>query len=462
MVSANVYNIASNEKVSGTNGISGSKEKTKSVINGFDDVFGGYSKDVVAKQNNSKTDLDSSLSKYQGQYSKAFRSSEAKREKVSVESSDKTNDEKVLKRLEKLNDSIRDELKKKLGVNDEQLDSVMEEMGLQFYDLLIPENLTKLVMALTGAEDAISLLNNAEFKDLFKQMADITNILSNELNVSIEQFYGMIEELQTVEENLTLLNENEELSENLLPDTEMKEVIGDEIVVETLSKENETVMDSNNVSQIQSAETVTNASQTKTQEELSKDSNSQSFEGDNNSELVFNISPENQVQSTEVFEAVDNSSQTIDVESIMKQIQDSIRVNVNGQDASMELQLHPESLGKVGISVALKDGVMTAQISAQNEAVKEVIESQVALLREDMNSQGLKVEAIEVTIASHEFEQNLEENNANANDEYSKNNETKGNNNSTSITGSLDEVSEEISLEERIMQENGNSMDISA
>ena len=335
MVSANVYNIASNEKVSGTNGISGSKEKTKSVINGFDDVFGGYSKDVVAKQNNSKTDLDSSLSKYQGQYSKAFRSSEAKREKVSVESSDKTNDKKVLKRLEKLNDSIRDELKTKLGVNDEQLDSVMEEMGLQFYDLLIPENLTKLVMALTGAEDAISLLNNAEFKDLFKQMADITNILSNELNVSIEQFYGMIEELQTVEENLTLLNENEELSENLLPDTEMKEVIGDEIVVETLSKENETVMDSNNVSQIQSAETVTNASQTKTSEELSKDSNSQSFEGDNNSELVFNISPENQVQSTEVFEAVDNSSQTIDVESIMKQIQDSIRVNLNGQDASM-------------------------------------------------------------------------------------------------------------------------------
>ena len=74
----------------------------------------------------------------------------------------------------------------------------------------------------------------------------------------------------------------------------------------------------------------------------------------------------------------------------------------------------------------------------------------------------IEVEAIEVTIASHEFEQNLEENNANANDEYSKNNETKGNNNSTSITGSLDEVSEEISLEERIMQENGNSMDISA
>ena len=124
MVSANVYNIASNEKVSGTNGISGSKEKTKSVINGFDDVFGGYSKDVVAKQNNSKTDLDSSLSKYQGQYSKAFRSSEAKREKVSVESSDKTNDKKVLKRLEKLNDSIRDELKKKLGVNEIIFDKI--------------------------------------------------------------------------------------------------------------------------------------------------------------------------------------------------------------------------------------------------------------------------------------------------------------------------------------------------
>ena len=48
---------------------------------------------------------------------------------------------------------------------------------------------------------------------------------------------------------------------------------------------------------------------------------------------------------------------------------------------------------------------------AQNEAVKEAIESQVTQLKETLESQGVKVEAIEVTVGSREFNQNLDENN---------------------------------------------------
>lgn len=93
-------------------------------------------------------------------------------------------------------------------------------------------------------------------------------------------------------------------------------------------------------------------------------------------------------------------------ENIVNQIMEQIKFNVNEEFKSMELQLYPENLGKVGVQVAVKDGILTAQITAENETVKRAIEAQLINLRESFNNQGLKVENVEVTIASHSFEEN--------------------------------------------------------
>ena len=76
----------------------------------------------------------------------------------------------------------------------------------------------------------------------------------------------------------------------------------------------------------------------------------------------------------------------------------------------MELQLHPQSLGTVNVIVSVaRDGSMVAQFTAQNETVKAAIESQVAQLQQRFDEQGIKVNAVEVTVQSHQFEQNLEQ-----------------------------------------------------
>jgi flagellar hook-length control protein FliK len=49
---------------------------------------------------------------------------------------------------------------------------------------------------------------------------------------------------------------------------------------------------------------------------------------------------------------------------------------------------------------------MTAQFVVQNEISKEAIEGQLHTLRETLNQQGIKVEAIEVTVSAYSFEQN--------------------------------------------------------
>lgn len=94
----------------------------------------------------------------------------------------------------------------------------------------------------------------------------------------------------------------------------------------------------------------------------------------------------------------------------MKQITDFIRTHVNAQGSSVELQLHPASLGTLNIAITAKNGIVTAQFTAQDEAVRAVLESQVTELRSRLDEQGVKVEAIEVTVSSHEFERNLEQN----------------------------------------------------
>ena len=102
---------------------------------------------------------------------------------------------------------------------------------------------------------------------------------------------------------------------------------------------------------------------------------------------------------------VENVGQ-VDAADIVQQIIDSVKVVSTESLQSMEIQLTPENLGKIHLTVSSRDGIMTAQIAAQDEAVKKAIENQLAVLKENFNNQGLKVEHVEVTVESHAFEGN--------------------------------------------------------
>ena len=106
---------------------------------------------------------------------------------------------------------------------------------------------------------------------------------------------------------------------------------------------------------------------------------------------------------------------------------------------------------------------MHAQIAAQNEIVKEALEMQVATLRENLSQAGVKVDSVEVTIASHEFERNLEQNEQG---QQQNPDESKKAPRRNLKLDSLDELSglmsEEEALVAQIMRDNGNSVDFTA
>ncbi|MGN0155192.1 MAG: flagellar hook-length control protein FliK [Lachnospiraceae bacterium] len=111
---------------------------------------------------------------------------------------------------------------------------------------------------------------------------------------------------------------------------------------------------------------------------------------------------QNAINQTEETPVV--SETTTGRSNIIEQIVEQVRVNMNQSTTSMELQLYPEHLGKIQINVVSKDGVMTARIAAETETAKQAIESGLSNLKEALDQQNLKVDAIEVMVSTAGFE----------------------------------------------------------
>lgn len=164
-------------------------------------------------------------------------------------------------------------------------------------------------------------------------------------------------------------------------------------------------------------------------------------------------------------EAVPEFARQLDTENIIKQIVEYTKVHVSNTQSTMEMQLNPENLGKIYIEVTAKEGNVSAHITAQNEYVKEALEAQIVELKQNMNQAGVKVDAVEVTVGSHEFERNLEQN-AKQEEEQAREQEKSSGKMRRLNLSDLDELagvmSEEETLVAQMMADHGNSIDYTA
>lgn len=398
--------------------------------------------------------------------------------------------------IETITNEIKDVLEEKLNVSDEELVQAMEQLGISMLDLTDPTKLTQLVMELTGSQDGSELLLNPDFQLLTGQVQELFQQLTESLNLTPEEMQQLSEQLKALQENTPIENaeqlQTEDIAEAYQPQTE--ENVQDNVALtETKETEVQSTITEKNVSDIakevddaakqtEQAETQTSVSQTEETAENQTDGETEMEKGDTNTsekqEPEVKSQADTKSEQTQVsyqtttqmvnngqtVEVVQTVTQTqVDVENILRQISQMTKISVTQAQSSIEMQLNPENLGKVYLQVISKEGAITAQIAAQNEAVKQVLESQIAVLKENMNQQGMKVEAIEVTIASHEFEQNLEgqqEHTSKGQQEQEKTSRRGINLNRLDELDGL--MSEEESLVAKIMQDNGNSVDLTA
>lgn len=148
---------------------------------------------------------------------------------------------------------------------------------------------------------------------------------------------------------------------------------------------------------------------------------------------------------------------TQDSQQIVSQILDYMKVSMRPEDTVLDMHLHPESLGTLHIQISAREGVMTAHFTASSEAVKAVLENQMVVLKENFQQQDIKVDAIEVTVETHQFEGSLEQGSQRSEEEAGRRPKRR-----RLDIGSL-ESGEELTESEQIITEmmaaNGNTVD---
>lgn len=288
--------------------------------------------------------------------------------------------EQVMEVLQSAILQIRDLLMQQLDISPQELEQTMRQEGFTDVQLLQPETVDQLILSVTGAEDSMTLVMD---EDLYRSQQAIAQ--------------GVREIVRGAEEELKDqggLDKALESLEGLESHAEDRMIQRPEQPREDFQRENNQEQPDRQSGRTERRET----DQTATGQVLYQNYNAQA-----QSQAVAGQT----VQTTAMTETA--YVETPDPQQIMNQILDYMKVSVRPESTELNMQLHPENLGTLHIQISAREGVMTAHITATSEAVKTVLENQLAVLRENFQQQDIKVEAIEVTVESHQFESNLEQ-----------------------------------------------------
>lgn len=355
------------------------------------------------------------------------------------------------------------QLAQQLGKSAEELQDVMQEMGMELTEVLDPEQLTGLFLELSGADNATELLTDEglyeSFQELMGQLEETLTQSAESLDMEPEQLKGLL--LRAAEKQPQGLQENSGkpvLSEENegAPKTSKPESFGEQKTVDAVGGKQETG-ETQEETAGESEEQTRNAEHTAVQRETRGEDRQETALPFQEQQEPLNALTENAASP------VSYGAESVwdaDTQNIMRQIMDYMKLNPDPELSSVEMQLHPENLGTLQIQVAAKGGAVTANFITQNETVKAVLESQMIQLQQQFEEQGVRVDAIEVTVQTHQFEQNLEQGRGSSQEQEPA---KKPRIRRISLDGdAVTEADEEELLTAELMRANGNTVDYTA
>lgn len=279
------------------------------------------------------------------------------------------------------------------SISEEELQVIMDDLGMTKMDLTDPTSLNELLMNISGAQDSFALLTD---EDLYGNVKGIMNLQNELVGQAQEDLNVTFEEWQQTVAGIA----QETVAEPVIT-VEMDDTVN----TTAGSQTGEAAIPT------QEPEILENQAAQNTQGEKAGDfgeKQEHAANGEHGNLLLQNLKEGNfltQLQQT----AQTEEAGPVDTQDIMRQIMDYMKVSVKPDSSDLEMQLHPQSLGTLHIQMAAKNGVVTANFITENETVKAALESQMVQLKENFTEQGIKVEAIEVMVQTHQFEQNLDQ-----------------------------------------------------
>lgn len=286
---------------------------------------------------------------------------------------------------EKVNDvvqNVKDTIKEELDVSDEDIAKAMEVLGITDNDLLSVVKVTELVSALTGA-DSITLITDDDMSGKLTSVLDAVNTAQEDvadmLNTDVDDAVLVVRTDAVVKKDTdetAVKNTDSSITDNQsVPETEsLSDVLAAKVTAQGSSKHEES----------------------KGEHTGEQNHNTQSYGGVADSIIKS--------MKDSFADIVTEDTSRVSEADIVNQVIDQIKLSSGRELTSIEVMLNPERLGSVHVTVTAKNGILSAQIAAQNEQVKTALENQVTALKENFQNQGIKVEAVEITVMTHQFE----------------------------------------------------------
>lgn len=441
-------------------------------------------------------------------------------EKIKVEKPEKLDEEKTEKLKEEVaqfDQGIFQVVTNLLGISPEEIQQFLQTNDLQPMDLLQAGNLALLVNGTGENTDIMDLLNSEEFLQLLGEVDIMGKQLMETSGLSIADLSKFVSKLNENPQVIIQLGQQREplsqildlpedviqsmLGESLIkadkiPNGEQREIqipvegpIASDIQVITTDIQEEVIPILNNgnvqdeeakpttlmgqiveelvqgieqdtnIADEQEMDSETGAKQpqlTGLGEKLKSD-NGETMENKGN---LFSMNQK--LDSLPVLDKIQTLETVVNIQEVIDKIGEYAKLSVGNQISTMEMQLNPENLGKLFVTITSHNGEITARIAAQTQLAKEVIDSQISQFRENLNQNGIKVEAVEVTVSTHEFERNLSGNQSMMNQEQQEKKQPKRrmmNESEFTLSNLQGLMSEEDQVLARMMKENGNTLD---
>lgn len=288
-------------------------------------------------------------------------------------------------------EAVEDIVKDALGLDDDQMEDILATMGITVLQLLDPQILQQFVLTAEGAGDITDMLTSetmlADYQMILQQLAQMPEGMS-EILAQMEPVTEDDTNLQGILQELTTVEPMAEPEQTVVSDGEvLQEPVNTQSVViqgQTPSSEPSETMSGE--SDASSSENFAQTSQPQTDAPIEAAPFAQQFDLQGVSEVQEASLPNQSVQ-------------------IIEQIVSQIRVSVTETTSSMEMQLNPESLGKVLLTISAKEGMMTANFTVQTEEARLALESQMYQLRDTLEQKEIKVEAVSISVSDFSFAQ---------------------------------------------------------
>ena len=340
---------------------------------------------------------------------------------------------------------IADKVKETLDIDDEAFAEAMTALGMIPLDLLDVNNLQQLVLFVNGSSDLSDFITD---EGMMFELNELTEVLSE---IDWEDLTGMSKEdfaealskaleqqgdnAQSADSSIMTTDSNVQsdiLTEQTADELTQQEYQTDTAKTDTVSKENmaaaaEEVSDDEQPQVIVKDYTAKGNITENVQSQQQSDSQQGQSSGQSSDSMISAQSDTHEVPHGEVVggtaEFLQNLNQAVadagkmqnvpqsnaqQMVDIVNQVVQQIRVTMGRETTTMQMQLQPQNLGKVLISVSSNNGVMTANFTVQSEEAKEALQSQIYQLRETLESRNLKVEAVEVEVSDFAFSKDTE------------------------------------------------------